>query len=55
MKHLNTFERFLNENANKKITVSLTSSAVESFKKDLDAFENLCNPYSDEIWTRLHF
>lgn len=36
MKHLNTFEIFLNENANKKITVSLAYSAVKSFKKDLD-------------------
>ena len=36
MKHIHTFESFLNENANKKITVSLSSSAVESFKKDLD-------------------
>jgi hypothetical protein len=37
MKHIQTFESFLNENADKKITVSLTASAVESFKKDLDA------------------
>jgi predicted DNA binding CopG/RHH family protein len=37
MKHIHTFENFLTENADKKITVSLTSSAVESFKKDLDA------------------
>ena len=37
MKNLHTFESFLNENASKKITVSLTSSAVKSFKKDLDS------------------
>ena len=37
MKHLHTFEEFLNENANKKITVSLRASIVKSFQKDLDA------------------
>lgn len=37
MKHIHTFEDFLNESANKKITVSLASSAVKSFQKDLDA------------------
>lgn len=37
MKHIHTFKRFLGENANKKITVSLSSSAVGSFKKDLDS------------------
>ena len=37
MKHIHTFENFLTENAGKKITVSVTSSAIGSFKKDLDA------------------
>lgn len=37
MKRLHTFESFLNEGADKKITVSVTSSAVGSFQKDLDA------------------
>jgi hypothetical protein len=36
MKHIQTFKSFLNENTNKKITVSLSSSVVKSFKKDLD-------------------
>lgn len=37
MKHLHTFENFLYERAEKKLTVSLASKAVASFKKDLDS------------------
>jgi len=36
MKHIHTFESFLNENSGKKLSVSLASKAVSSFKKDLD-------------------